>query len=78
MGYVIKKILTATQEHPTRAGEVLEFILVKQGYVRNPDTFIIKEETYKTKKTAERYMNQYIENDYRDDCWEAKYEVVEV
>ena len=34
MGYVIKKTLTATQEHPTRAGEVLEFILVKQGYVR--------------------------------------------
>ena len=78
MGYVIKHTLTATENHPTRAGEVLEFILVKKGYVRNPDTFLLDYECYKSKKTAERYMNQHIENDYRDDSWDSKYEIVEV
>lgn len=73
MRYVIKKTLTKIN-----TGEVIEFILVKKGYVRNPDTFLLDSDRYKSKKTAERYMNQYIDTDRRDDCWKSKYEVVGV
>lgn len=77
-GYVIKKTSTATNEHPTRAGEVIQFIIVKRCHVHSVRDLILPEHCYKTKKTAERYMNQYIDDEYKDKCWESKYEVVEV
>lgn len=80
MGYVIKKTAIATEKHPTRiGGEIIEFILVKGGYVRTTG-FILKEEQYKSKGIATRVMNNYIKSDRMtdNDFWDNKYEVVEV
>lgn len=78
MGYVIKKTSTATKKHPTRAGQVIEFILIKGGYVRYTTESIMKSDQYKSKGMATRVMNKYVEDEPFNSCWDNKYEVVEV
>lgn len=77
MGYVIKETITATQEHTTRAGEVIEYILVKGGYVRSTKDFILKSDCYKTKDVAQRVLRKYKES-IREKDWKYEFEVVGV
>ena len=78
MGYVIKKTSIATEKHPTRAGEVLTFILIKGGYVYHQDDYIIKDYQYASKGIATRVMNNYIKDERPDEHWVHSYEVIEV
>lgn len=77
MGYVIKETITATQEHPTRAGEVIEYILVKGGYVRSTKDFILESDCYKTKGVAQRVLRKYKEG-MREKDWKYEFELMEV
>ena len=77
MGYVIKETITATEEHPTRAGEVIEYILVKGGYVCSTKDFILEPDCYKTKASAQRVLRKYKE-ELRENYWKYEFEIVEV
>ena len=78
MGYVIKETITATQEHPTRAGEVNEYILVKGGYVCSTKDFILESDCYKTKGAVQRVLRKYKESTKEKEDWKYEFEVVEV
>lgn len=77
MGYVIKETITATQEHSTRAGEVVEYILIKGGYVCSTKDYILESDCYKTKGTAQKVLRKY-KKELRENYWKYEFEIVEV